>query len=440
MIYSFDELLWLFLIYAFIGWVYETIAAAVKQKRFVNAGLVDLPFCTFYGVLAVFITVFTAELQGIWSYLGAVISVIAIRWLAGILGEKIYHDKIWDYSGQRFNIGGYASFIQALILGAVAFVSKHWINTALLYLYEFLPYIVTLVIIWALVFLLLVDIVATLLVIRGKGKNTERWIRVDEQFEGISKSLGDKIYSHIARRLEKAYPKSKDDKETDELIKKQEEEKKKTIFAYGCGLYKIIWLFMIGSLLGDIVETIFMWMTKGVLMSRSSVVWGPFSVVWGLAFVLASVLLHKQTEKSDSFLFLTGTFLGGAYEYVCSVFTEIVFGKVFWDYSHIKFNLGGRVNLLYCFFWGIAAVVWVKHIYPFLSKYIEKIPMKLGKILSWVMVIFMVCNAIVSSMALIRADQRTKGVEATYVWQEVMDEYYDDATLKKIYPNALEPK
>lgn len=52
-----------------------------------------------------------------------------------------------------------------------------------------------------------------------------------------------------------------------------------------------------------------------------------------------------------------GTFIGGAYEYICSVFTEIVFGKIFWDYRGLPFNLGGRINLLYCFFWGIATVV-----------------------------------------------------------------------------------
>lgn len=52
-----------------------------------------------------------------------------------------------------------------------------------------------------------------------------------------------------------------------------------------------------------------------------------------------------------------GTFIGGAYEYICSVFTEIVFGKIFWDYLGLPFNLGGRINLLYCFFWGIATVV-----------------------------------------------------------------------------------
>ena len=61
---------------------------------------------------------------------------------------------------------------------------------------------------------------------------------------------------------------------------------------------------------------------------------------------------------------MAGTLLGGLYEYLCSVFTELAFGTVFWDYSAIPFNLGGRINLLYCFFWGFAAVAWFKGLYP----------------------------------------------------------------------------
>jgi hypothetical protein len=80
-----------------------------------------------------------------------------------------------------------------------------------------------------------IDAVATLIVLHGKGKNTERWKKVDEQFEGISKSLGDKIFSYIAKRLKKAYPKTKTTDENIEQIKQAEEQKKKTIFAYGCG-------------------------------------------------------------------------------------------------------------------------------------------------------------------------------------------------------------
>ena len=71
-----------------------------------------------------------------------------------------------------------------------------------------------------------------------------------------------------------------------------------------------------------------------------------------LALAAATLFLYKYRDRSASFFFVAGTLLGGLYEYLCSVFTELVFGTVFWDYSAIPFNLGGRINLLYCFFWG----------------------------------------------------------------------------------------
>ena len=130
--------------------------------------------------------------------------------------------------------------------------------------------------------------------------------------------------------------------------------------------------------------------------------------------------------------------MGGVYEYVCSVLSELVFGVVFWDYSQIPFNLGGRINLLYCFFWGIAAVVWFKMLYPYISTIIEQIPMKAGKIITRIMVVFMCCNMAVSALALVRSDQRSQGVEAASSWQEAMDIYYPDEKLQVIYPNMID--
>lgn len=75
---------------------------------------------------------------------------------------------------------------------------------------------------------------------------------------------------------------------------------------------------------------------------------------------MATYIMYNYRDRSDGFVFAFGTFIGGAYEYICSVFTEIVFGKIFWDYRGLPFNLGGRINLLYCFFWGIAVVVRLK--------------------------------------------------------------------------------
>ena len=108
----------------------------------------------------------------------------------------------------------------------------------------------------------------------------------------------------------------------------------------------------------------------------------------GKALVVLTVVLRRLAGKEDRYIFLAGCVIGGVYEYLCSVFTEIVFGKIFWDYSGMPFNLGGRINLLYCFFWGIAAVVWFKKLYPKISGLIEKIPHLAGKIITWTLIIF----------------------------------------------------
>lgn len=201
--------------------------------------------------------------------------------------------------------------------------------------------------------------------------------------------------------------------------------------------YKLFWLFMIGAFLGDITETIYCRITGGIWMSRSSVVWGPFSIVWGLGLVIATIILYPFRKKSNWKLFLAGAVFGGLFEYFCSLFTEHVFGKVFWDYSHIPFNINGRVNLLYCLFWGVAAVVWVNNIYPFISTWITKIPLLLGKSINRLAAIFMILNVLVSGIALVRSDERKNGIEATYSWQRTMDTKFDDYRLSKIYPNMI---
>lgn len=424
---SYYELLWLVLVYSFLGWMYETIAAAIKEKRFVNKGLVNLPFCLLYGIAAVFITIFGRELQGVWLYIGSVVMIIAFRWVAGNLIEKIYHENWWDYSDRRWHIGTYVSIIDSALWGAVSVVMMRWGNPLLIELFRKIPVLLRVILLWGLLILLTLDIAATVIVLYGKGKGISRWRELDSWFTRFTTALGKKIYGGIDKRIRKAYPDAR---------KVATVEKQDMVFAYGCGFYKLVWLFVIGSFLGDVTETIFCRVTAGVWMSRSSVVWGPFSIVWGLAIAMATMVLHRYQDKPDRVIFWTGTIMGGAYEYICSVFTEIFFGKVFWDYSHIRFNLGGRINLLYCFFWGIAAVVWIKGIYPKVSGWIEKVPVKPGKVITWILVIFMCCNMIVSSMALVRQSQREEGIAAQASWQIVMDERFGDERMDRIYPNA----
>ena len=149
-----------------------------------------------------------------------------------------------------------------------------------------------------------------------------------------------------------------------------------------------------------------------------------------------TALLYKDRDKEEHHIFWVGAFLGGTYEYICSVFTELVFGKIFWDYSDIPFNLGGRINLLFCFFWGLAAVVWMKGMYPKIERFIARLVKRTGKVLTWALVVFMVINVSVSVMALVRYDTRADGRAAAYGWERAMDEHFGDARMNRIYPNA----
>lgn len=236
------------------------------------------------------------------------------------------------------------------------------------------------------------------------------------------------ILDHVERRMAKAHP---------ALTFVRPKRQQTDTFAAGCSPYKIILLFFIGAFLGDITETIFCRVTGGEWMSRSSVVWGPFSIVWGLAIALVTQLLYRYKDKPASWLFVTGTLLGGAYEYLCSVFTEVVFGAVFWDYSAIPFNLGGRINLLYCFFWGFAAVAWFKVLYPPISAAIEKLPRRFGTVLTWALCVFMAADMLVSSAALVRYNDRLNGVPAANSIETYLDEHYDNDRMYKVYPKAV---
>mgnify|MGYP000044955444 CR=1 FL=1 len=418
-----------FFVYGFLGWCTEVIFAAFKQHRFVNRGFLNGPICPIYGVG---VTLVIACLEAFQSnllllYISSVILVTVLEGVTGWAMDKLFHNKWWDYSNKKWNMDGYICLQYSVLWGILGVLALKFGNILGLTLLHLAPNGVMHITLWILFGVLVVDAIGSYAVLRHITKKMPRITAMNDQIDAFTKRLSVRLYRYLEARVERAYP-------SVQPIPKQKE--KSEVFAEGCSFYKIILLFIIGAFLGDIVETIFCRITAGVWMSRSSLVWGPFSIVWGLAIALATWFLYNYRNRSDGFLFAFGTFLGGAYEYLCSVFTEIVFGKVFWDYSDIPFNLGGRINLLYCFFWGIAAVVWLKKLYPLFSKWIEKIPLKQGHIITWILIIFMLANILVSTLALTRYDQRAHNEPAANAIEQLIDERFPDSRMEKIYPNA----
>lgn len=121
---------------------------------------------------------------------------------------------------------------------------------------------------------------------------------------------------------------------------------------------------------------------------------------------------------------------------MCSAVTELLFGTVFWDYSKFKFNLGGRINLLYCFFWGIAAVVWMRYGYPLVLRGMKKVRSRVRPWMTVLLAVFMAVNMLTSALALARYDARTSGEAPKSSIDMLLDAHFDDARMERIYPNA----
>ena len=209
-------------------------------------------------------------------------------------------------------------------------------------------------------------------------------------------------------------------------------------FAEGLNLYKLFWIFYIGCLAGVIIEIIWCLVKNGYFEYRTAMILEPLNPVYGFGALLLTLCFSKVKKLSDILIFVYSFIIGGLFEVACSLFQEFTFGTVSWHYTENYLPiLGNRTSLIYCLFWGILGLLWVKFIYPFLTKTIEKLPNKVGKILTYILVVFVSFDIIFSSGAVLRQRERRNGIPADSAIDRFYDSHFDDETLKFFYNNII---
>lgn len=156
-------------------------------------------------------------------------------------------------------------------------------------------------------------------------------------------------------------------------------------------IYDLIWYFIIFSILGMVIETLYCYITTGVIESRKGLIWGPFCPVYGIGAVVLIYALNRY-RKNWLLLFITGTILGSVVEYMLSFGLEAIYGIRFWEYSYITENLNGRICIPYSIFWGMLSILVIKLIKPIIDKLINLIPQYFGKKLEIVLIIFLILD------------------------------------------------
>lgn len=202
-------------------------------------------------------------------------------------------------------------------------------------------------------------------------------------------------------------------------------------------LYKAFWIFLIGSIIGFFVETIWCLIRNGRIECRSSMIFGTFNVVYGIGALVLYFGKRIAAKNNKLHIFVYGAAVSTVVEYVCSLFQEILFGSVSWDYSNQPFNIGGRVSLLYSFFGGLLAILWFIAIQPLFEKLIAKIPSQIYKPLTLGLTVFIILDVVISVAAVARWGMRLDGIPSANIVTATLDRLFPNEFMIRIYPNML---
>lgn len=192
-------------------------------------------------------------------------------------------------------------------------------------------------------------------------------------------------------------------KNNSEQIKNGTSTKKRKFTIMGLSIWRILAYFIMYSVVGYIIETIFGIITKGVWESRQSFLYGPFCAIYGLGAAIMIIFLHKYS-KNYTRLFIGGFIVGSIVEYLVSWIGEMLLGVKWWDYSDMPLNINGRICVYFSIFWGFLALYLIASFNPRIDKLIDWIKSKLSvkalKTLTITVTIALLIDCIATGVAL----------------------------------------
>lgn len=227
---------------------------------------------------------------------------------------------------------------------------------------------------------------------------------------------------------------------TEKPTEKTKEETKK--FAEGVCFKKLFFIFIIGSIFGCYYEMILNLVTHFVgdgsifWETRTGVLYGPFSVIYGFGAVLMVYLLTRRKFTWWQIILLGGL-IGGIFELLMGLGQEIFTGTSSWDYSDHWLNIAGKTSPFVMLIWGLICLLLMKTIYPACSNLIEKIPEKVGNIIFWVFLIFLSVDCFLSLSAVLRMNFRHHNVPTFTPYGRFLDTVYPDERVHRSYPNMI---
>ena len=166
----------------------ESIFRSIMEKKIINTGFLKGPICPIYGIGAIIMFTFLQSLENniVLLFLVSIIILTLWEYIVGVMLEKIFHTRYWDYSDHKFNIQGRICLSNSIYWGVLGVVFVKYIHPNIQNLIQKVDIKLLYFIVTILMVVFIVDMITSIV----KIKNIKSTL---EKIEELNKEIREKI-------------------------------------------------------------------------------------------------------------------------------------------------------------------------------------------------------------------------------------------------------
>ncbi len=145
----------------------------------------------------------------------------------------------------------------------------------------------------------------------------------------------------------------------------------------GYSVYRMMFWFFAYSILGWIVESIYMSICNKKLTNRGFI-HGPICPIYGIGGLSVHIILSRFAGNYVA-LYIVGALLATSLEFLTAKLMIRVFGFVWWDYSNKPFNYKSIICLESTIAWGFYTIMEFAFLQKIVFRFIDLVPEHYGK-------------------------------------------------------------
>lgn len=232
------EILMYFIVYSVLGWIMESIIRSVIERKIINTGFLKGPVCPIYGIGAIIMLLFLERFQDniIGLFFISIVILTAWEYLVGVLLEKMFNTKYWDYSHQKFNFQGRICLTNSLFWGILGVVFVKYIHPFVQSLISKVDMNLLYYIIGILSLVMIVDFITTVIRVKNIKMTLENVDKINKEIKEKLKELR-KINKDLKQEQDETKSKTKEN--IQKLVEKLKKKRNKTILRLYKSVYRL---------------------------------------------------------------------------------------------------------------------------------------------------------------------------------------------------------